>query len=292
MLPILKLIEDREMRSCSYIYEKMAAQFELTEEEKFRLNPHGDKYLFSNRLAWAVGVLEEVGYLISLLKDYWKITKQGLIGLKAHVTEDEIQSLRPQYNCDPLYSFHEARHPGLEGIRRVASYESRLRNAFNDINESLIKDILKNIKANTPQFFERLVLKLLVKMGYSGRIDKASVKTTKQTHDEGIDGIINRDPLGLDLIYIQAKRWKKVIGQPELEKFVGALHGQGAVKGIFVTTSTFSSAAKNYVKKLAVNVVLIDGEYLAELMIENNIGVFVRATYEVKAIDVDFFTYE
>lgn len=282
---------DRELHSCASIFEKIATKFELTEEEKYRLNPEGDKYLFSNCLEWALSILEEIDFLISPTRDQWKITKQGLMGLKTRVSVKEIETLRPQYNCDTLYSFHEYKHPNFSGIFRPATDEDLLKNSYNRINDALKQKLLENIQNNTPQFFERLVLQLLVKMGYGGAFSN-SVATTKKTHDEGIDGIINRDRLGLDVIYIQAKRWKKVIGRPEIQKFVGALHGQGAIKGIFVTTSTYSSIAKNYIKNLALNLVLIDGQYLAQLMIEHNIGVYVKATYDIKAIDVDFFTYE
>jgi len=292
MLPLLKLLENRELHQYKNVIEKLAQKFELIKEERFTLNPKGDRYLFNNRLSWAVSALEEIDFLTRPSKGCLKITRQGLNGLKTVITEEQILALRPQYNCDMSYEVHESRQSGIDQIWRMPIHEESLKDSYDQVNEKLAEDLLKKIQVNTPQFFERLVLKLLVKMGYGGTLAEASAKVTGQSHDEGIDGIINQDRLGLDSIYIQAKRWGKVVGRPEIQKFVGALHGQGAKKGVFVTTSSFSSMAKNYIKNLTLNVVLIDGQYLARLMIENNIGVFVKVSYEIKAIDTDFFTYE
>lgn len=292
MLPLLFLLGDREPHAYKKIIEKLAHQFELTEEERFALNPKGDKYLFNNRLSWAISVLEEIDYLTKQSDGLLKITKHGVIALNNAVTEERILALRPLYNDDVLFQQNEARKSGVIFIGRASTQEEILKNTYQGIHEKLAKELLKKVQENTPQFFERLVIKLLVKMGYGGTFAEASAKVTGRTHDEGIDGIINQDRLGLDSVYIQAKRWGKVVGRPEIQKFVGALHGLGAKKGVFVTTSSFSSVAKNYIKSLAVRVVLIDGPYLAQLMIENNIGVYVQASYEVKAIDTDFFTYE
>lgn len=147
------------------------------------------------------------------------------------------------------------------------------------------------IKCNTPEFFENLVVHLIVSMGYGGSVKEAG-KATRKTADEGIDGVIKEDRLGLDTIYLQAKRWETVVGRPEIQKFVGALHGQRAKKGVFITTSRFSKEALDYVGQIDPKVVLIDGADLVQLMIDHGVGVSSAAVYEVKKVDIDFFIEE
>jgi restriction system protein len=165
--------------------------------------------------------------------------------------------------------------------------------AFQNIKRTLADEILEKIRNVSPSFFEKLVVDLLVKMGYGGSIKDAG-KAIGKTNDEGIDGTIKEDKLGLDVIYIQAKRWKEgnVVGRPELHKFVGALAGQGAKKGIFITASMFTKEAIEYTPKNETKIILIDGIQLAELMIEYNVGVSNQQTYEIKKIDNDYFDEE
>jgi restriction system protein len=170
--------------------------------------------------------------------------------------------------------------------------EELFEGAIKRIHDDLALEILDRLKACTPSFFERLVVAVLVKMGYGGTLADAAASITGRSGDEGIDGIINEDRLGLDAIYIQAKRWEAVIGRPEIQKFVGALQGQRAQKGVFITTSDFTREAQDYVKNISNKVILINGPTLARLMIENNVGVSVAATYEVKKIDSDYFSEE
>ena len=158
-----------------------------------------------------------------------------------------------------------------------------------DSRDSLASEILQQVKASSPSLFERLVVELLLKMGYGGSRQDAG-RAIGRSGDEGIDGIINEDRLGLDIIYIQAKRWEANVGRPEVQKFAGALQGQRAKKGIMITTSAFSADARDYVSKIDNKIALIDGEKLAELMIDNNLGVSHMAAYEVKRIDADYFT--
>lgn len=159
------------------------------------------------------------------------------------------------------------------------------------IRKSLEQELLSKLKSVHPSFFEKIVVELLVKMGYGGSIEEAG-KATKYTNDEGIDGIIKEDKLGLDVIYVQAKRWEGSVGRPEIQKFVGALAGQRAKKGVFITTSGFSKEAIVYASQMDTKIVLIDGEQLAQYMIDYNLGVSVQNVYEIKKIDSDYFEEE
>lgn len=170
----------------------------------------------------------------------------------------------------------------------IKTPEETIEQNYDEIRQALADDVLSRIKTNTPAFFERLVVELLVKMGYGGSIQDAG-KTIGRSGDEGIDGIIKEDKLGLDVIYIQAKRWENIIGRPEIQKFVGALAGQGAKKGIFITTSRFTKEAMEYQPKNETKVVLIDGERLADLMIDHDLGVSAKNTFVIKQIDNDYF---
>jgi restriction system protein len=169
--------------------------------------------------------------------------------------------------------------------------EEVLDDAYQEIRDTLAQDLLALVKQSSSSFFERLVVELLVKMGYGGSWREAA-RAVGQTGDEGIDGIIDEDRLGLDAIYIQAKKWDGVVGRPEIQKFVGALSGKRARKGIFITTSSFSQEATSYVSNIDIKVVLIDGKRLAELMLENNVGVTVSTIYQLKRIDSDYFINE
>ncbi|MBC7755526.1 MAG: restriction endonuclease [Bdellovibrio sp.] len=175
-------------------------------------------------------------------------------------------------------------------IKDVPS-EELLESVIAEINDNLAGEILDIVKSCSPVFFERLVVALLVKMGYGGTLANAA-RVIGRSGDGGIDGIIDEDRLGLDAIYIQAKRWEGIVGRPEIQKFVGALQGQRAHKGVFITTSDFTKEAQEYVTNISNKVVLMNGFALAKLMIENNVGVSIAATYEVKKIDSDYYVDE
>lgn len=166
--------------------------------------------------------------------------------------------------------------------------EEILEATYQGIRRELAEELLDRVKAASPQFFEQLVVKLLVAMGYGGS-QKQAGEAVGKSGDGGIDGIINEDPLGLDVVYVQAKRWSNTVGRPDFQMFVGSLDGQRATKGVFITTSGFSPHARNYVKGIAKKIVLIDGEQLADLMIEHNVGVTDVAAYALKKVDFDYF---
>jgi len=202
----------------------------------------------------------------------------------------------PDYK-EKYYSWRQPKTSGSlsksnEEIKEIEQTpEELIESGYQKIRISLEQEILSKLKSVHPSFFEKIVVELLVKMGYGGSISEAG-KATRYTNDEGIDGIIKEDKLGLDTIYIQAKRWDGVVGRPELHKFVGALAGQGAKKGIFITTSSFTKEAKDYIPRNETKIVLIDGSALAQYMIDYNLGVSVQNTYEIKKIDSDYFEEE
>jgi restriction system protein len=166
--------------------------------------------------------------------------------------------------------------------------EEALDDAYQSIRKGLATELLSQVKSSSPKFFEQLVVDLLLKMGY-GRAGGGTGKAIGRSGDEGIDGIIAEDRLGLEMVYLQAKRWEGTIGRPDIQRFVGALHGRHARKGVFITTSTFSAEAINYVQTIDPKVALIDGVQLAEFMIDFNVGVSTDRSYEVKKIDSDYF---
>jgi len=190
---------------------------------------------------------------------------------------------------DSFNKFFRPSHVDRKIENNQATPEEIIETHFDELRQSLKQEILETISNNSPIFFEKLVIDVLVKLGYGG--SEKDARTTLQTNDEGIDGIINEDRLGLDVIYMQAKRWdhESIVGRPEIQKFAGALQGKRARKGIFITVSRFSNTAREYAENIDSKIILIDGDQLAELMIDNNIGVEIKTTYSVKEVDTDYF---
>ena len=289
MLPLLNLLKDAKEHTIRECIEKLAEQFSLTSEERRQLLPSGQQPVFDNRVGWARTYLNKAGLLESPRRGTVRITDRGKkilvqsperIDVKFLMQFDEFR----QWICISRQKDERSREDTSGDIDPVEEIER----AFSNYQEMLIEELLETIRHVSPAFFERLVVRLLTKMGYGGGLMQAAT-VVGGSGDEGIDGIINEDKLGLDVIYIQAKKWDSPVGRPELQKFVGALHGKRARKGIFVTTSSFTNEAEEYVKHLDPRIVLIDGKMLARLMIEHNVGVTVKATYELKSVDRDFF---
>jgi restriction system protein len=222
-----------------------------------------------------------------------KITKRGLDVLKKKPERVDVAYLGQFQEFREFralrHAKEEAEVPELELNNRTP--EESLENAYQKLRGDLAADLLQRLKACSPTFFERLVVEVIVKMGYGGTRQDAG-KAIGKAGDGGIDGIIKEDKLGLDAIYIQAKRWENTVGRPEIQKFVGALAQQRAKKGLFITTSSFSSDAEDCVSRIEAKVVLIDGETLAQMMIDHNVGVSTVGAYEVKKIDSDYFSEE
>jgi restriction system protein len=275
----------------------LAIEFQITDEERKELLASGNQAIFDNRVGWAKTYLKKAGLLDSPKRATFVITQIGLDTLKKNPDRVDAKYLR---QFPAFLEFQNASRNDNETEEETTviavseqTPEENLDKAYQRIRKSLASELLQNVVDLSPTFFERLVVELLVKMGYGGSIKDAG-KAIGKSGDEGIDGTIKEDKLGLDIIYIQAKRWKpgNVVGRPELHKFVGALAGQGAKKGIFITTSNFTKEALDYTPKNETKIVLIDGEQLAQLMIDYNLGCTTQQIYELKKIDSDYFGEE
>lgn len=294
MLPLLTFAGDGKEHSLREAIEYLAQQFALTPEERAELLPSGRQEVFVNRVGWASTYLRKAGLLESTRRGHFKITERGGAMLRNKPSMINIKYLR---QFDEFVEFqrpvrensgNEADNADTEEIRTP---EELMESAYQRVREGLAAELLQTIKDNSPAFFERLVIDLLVRMGYGGTRKDAGQAIGK-SGDGGIDGIIKEDRLGLDIVYVQAKRWDDVVGRPEIQKFAGALQGQRAKKGVFLTTSSFSRDALEYVSRIESKIVLIDGEMLAQLMIDYNIGIATVASYDVKRIDSDYFAEE
>ncbi|MDU5740137.1 MAG: restriction endonuclease [Clostridium sp.] len=296
MLPLLEVLKDNETYTNSECIDILAEKLNITEEEKSLCFPSGKKRIFYDRVNWAKTYMKKAGLVEAPKRGTVRITKLGLELLNENPKQLRSKDL---LRYDSFYEFVSSgnREQNNNENNCVSLNEKtpseEIANAFENLKTSLADEILEKINTCSFGFFEKLVIELLIKMGYGGSREEAG-RATKKTGDEGIDGIINEDRLGLDSIYIQAKRWKDtVVGRPEIQKFSGALDTPGASKGIFITTSTFSKEAREYVKAINTkNIVLIDGMQLAQYMIEFNVGVSTEIIYEVKKIDTDYFIEE
>lgn len=292
MLPLLKLLANGQELHFSPLVNILSDEFNLSDEERKQLLPSGQMTTIKSRSGWARTYLKKAGLIEQPKRGYVKITARGLGVLEKNLAQIDNKFLE-QY--PEFIAFRDAGkseiEPQVPNLITDTTPEESIENAFFNLNSQLSSDLLEIIKSSTPSFFERLVVELLLAMGYGGsRIDAG--RAIGQSGDGGIDGIIDEDKLGLDSIYIQAKRWEGSVGRPEIQKFVGALQGNRAHKGVFITTSEFTKDAQEYVKNISNKVVLINGFTLTKLMIENDVGVSTVSTYKVKKIDSDYFVDE
>lgn len=296
MLPVLRLASDLQEHKFSDSVQSLAVEFNLSDDEINELLPSGSQAVFNNRVGWARSYLKQAGLLASPKRGYFKVTEQGL-KLLAEKPEKINISLLDRYP-----EFQEFKNRKKDQSKTTDSSdhieivtnetpEDALASAYRSLRKNLEDEILSSVKDSSPSFFERLVVDLLVKMGYGGNRQDAG-RALGRSGDGGIDGIIDEDRLGLDVIYIQAKRWDGTVGRPDIQKFAGALQGQRARKGVFITTSNFTKEALEYVSMIESKIILIGGERLASLMAEHNVGVTVVGQYEVKKIDSDYFDEE
>lgn len=292
-LPFLNFLGDKNEHSKKEMREKLAIFFNLTEKDKNETFSNG-KSILSYRIGWTRTYLKMAGLIEYTKRGVYRITERGWEVLKEKPKKIDKNFLKqfPEFLSFIQSSGNREIINEPEEINlSIETPEELIDQAFKSIQKSLQIDLIDKLKLVHPAFFERIVVELLVKMGYGGSIAEAG-KATKYTNDEGIDGIIKEDKLGLDVIYIQAKRWEGSVGRPEIQKFVGALAGQRAKKGVFITTSGFSKEAMTYASQMDTKIVLIDGEQLAQYMIDYNLGVSVQNTYEIKKIDSDYFEEE
>jgi restriction system protein len=293
MLPLLKFAGDQREHTLRETIDQLAEEFRLTKEEKKELLPSGQQEIFTNRVAWARTYMGKAALLESTRRGYFKITDRGAKVLKQNPDRIDVRFLE---QFEEFRQFRALRHTEtkeeeVEVEVHERTPEEALESAYKQLRDNLANELLQQIKSCSPGLFEKIVVELLVKMGYGGSRQDAG-RAIGKSGDEGIDGIIKEDRLGLDIIYVQAKRWENTVSRPEVQKFAGALQGQRARKGILITTSNFSKEAHDYALKIDSKIVLIDGEQLAQLMIDHSLGVSPMAAYEIKKIDADYFAEE
>jgi restriction system protein len=298
MQPLLDRLGDGQVRLIKDVVAELADHHGLSPEERAQLLPSGGTLTFASRVGWAKTYLKKAGLLTQPKRGYVQITDAGRLALR-----DDAGHINTKY-LERFESFQAFRAAGKDSlvsngfeIQPIVSLQAELtpdeimETAHTRSVAALADEVLDRVKSCPPEFFERLVVRLLIEMGYGGSKAEAG-RAVGKSGDGGIDGIINEDRLGLDAIYLQAKRWEGVVGRPEIMKFVGALAGQRAIKGVFITTSWFTQEAKDYAASSQYKVVLIDGARLSDLMIEHNLGVSVVASYHLKRVDSDFFADE
>jgi len=292
---LLEFAAEKAEISTDDAVEALGARLGLTDDDLKEMLPSGVQRTFANRVGWAATYMKKAGVLESTRRGYYCITARGKELLKKKPTRIDVKLLK-QY---PEFVEFQRLKGTRSGEKREASRVSpeigtatpseALENAYENLRDELVDELLARLKKSSPSFFERVVVELLVKMGYGGSRADAG-KAIGKSGDGGIDGIIKEDKLGLDVVYIQAKRWESnSVGRPDVMQFAGALQAQKATKGIFITTSRFTDDARNYVTQIGSKIVLIDGEQLSHLMIDHDVGVATVSLYPVKKIDTDYF---
>lgn len=290
MLPLLNFSRDGKEHSAREASDALAELYSLSEDERKELLPSGQQAVFTNRVAWARTYLKQAGLIEATRRGFFRISGRGLEVLKKKPASIDVKFLE---QFPEFLEFRNRRKDKDEVVESAEvsqqTPEESLESAYQKLRYDLGQELLNQVRQCSPSFFEKLVIDLLVKMGYGGTRKDAGSAVGK-SGDGGIDGIIKEDRLGLDIIYVQAKRWEGTVGRPEIQKFAGALQGQRARKGIFLTTSGFTADAIDYVSRIDSKIVLIDGDTLSQLMIDHGVGVATSATYEVKRVDSDYFT--
>ncbi len=293
MLPLLQLAGDGKEHRFRDAVEQLALQFRLTDAERNERVPSGNSPLFNDRVAWARTYMKQAGLLSSENRGYFRITNAGA-ELVAQKPEKINCALLKKY--ETFRAFQSRRRDQSNAQQTIGSLkpssdqtpEDTLAFAYQELRKTLENELLEQIKACSSAFFERLVIDLLVAMGYGGSRQDAG-RALGRSGDGGIDGLIKEDKLGLDVIYLQAKRWEGTVGRPEIQKFSGALQGKHAHKGVFITTSNFSREAEEFTAVINTKIILIDGAYLVRLMVDHDVGVVRTGGYELKKIDMDYF---
>lgn len=294
MLPLLQCIADGDAHRVRDVADRLAKSFELTEEELSKKLPSGQQSIFTNRVAWSKSHLKMAGLIENPSRGVIRLSDTGRLLLDSPPSRIDIKYLADRY---PSYvEFRKKVQDDDSSVGPPATEEATPKEqidlAYKKLRNALAKDLLDRVKASSPTFFEDLVVHFLVAMGYGGTLADAGQRIGR-SGDGGVDGIIKEDRLGLDLVCIQAKRWKETVGRPIVQAFVGSMDYYKAKKGVLITTSNFTADAQDYIRWIeAKRVVLIDGEMLADYMIDLNVGVNVLETYQVKRVDYDFFNEE
>lgn len=294
MLPLLRFLRDGKEYNIGEVVDSLAKEFSLSSEERQQLLGSGQQTVIRNRAGWARTYLKKAGLIESVRRGHFRITERGQSVLASKPERIDVKYLE---QFPEFVAFRELRHerpdeaPTPAAVTSDATPEEALDAAYGRLRLDLEAELLDQVKGASPSFFERLVVELLVRMGYGGTLRDAGQAVGK-SGDGGIDGIVKEDRLGLDVIYIQAKRWDSTVGRPEIQKFAGALQGHRARKGVFISTSSYSADALEFASRLDSKIVLIDGAALAKYMIDHNVGVSLARSYEVKKIDSDYFSEE
>jgi restriction system protein len=292
-LPLLELLKDGKPHPFQELRPLLADHFRLTDEERNELLPSGRDRRFDNRAGWARTHLKKAGLIINPQSGVYQITARGLDVLNSKPGKVDLHFL-DQYEEHREFRKRKQPAPGngdSENERTDQTPREILERAYQTLRISLAQELLERIKQASPSFFERLVVELLLKIGYGGSRHDAG-QAIGRSGDGGVDGIIKEDKLGLDVIYIQAKRWQNTVGRPDVQAFAGSLEGHRARKGVFITTSQFSNDARDYVSRIEKKIVLIDGQQLSELMIDHDLGVTTEDAYIVRRVDLDYFSEE
>jgi restriction system protein len=292
MLPVLDVHADGKDWVRAPLRDVLAARFDLSADERAEMLPSGNQRRFDNRLAWTLTHLVQAGLLIRPVRGVTRITDRGRAVFAEHPDRVDMGILN---EFEEYGRFRSAgSRPATDGQRLAATRddtpEEAIEAAHQQLTAALADDLLDKMLQAEPDFFEQLVVDVLVAMGYGGSKADAGQRLGR-SGDGGLDGVIREDRLGLDVIYVQAKRWdpSQQVSRPDVQAFAGALQGARASKGVFITTSTFSKPARDFADSLAVRLILVDGDELARLMIEHGVGVTVRQTYELKRVDEDYF---
>jgi restriction system protein len=298
MLPLLRASVEGETRIAA-VYDRVADEVGLTAEERVAMLPSGRQRLLHNRLHWSKFYMSKAGLIVSPSRGRFLATEEGRKLLATNPERVNVALLMQYPSFREWYKGERERTPdATEAIydaktatAAVATPEEQIETAYQAVLSALRTELLERIAQNSPSFFERLIVDLLVAMGYGGS-HKNAAEQLGRAGDGGVDGVINEDRLGLDRVYVQAKLYAKgnAVGRPDVQAFVGSLVGLGATKGVFVTTSTFSPQARDFVRHLSQRVILLDGQNLADLMIEHGVGVRTSRAIEFKRLDEDFFS--
>ncbi|MGA2538760.1 MAG: restriction endonuclease, partial [Terracidiphilus sp.] len=297
MLPLLRLTEDGKEHTLAKAAEAISHQFNLSEAERNEMLPSGGQLKIFSRIGWSRTYMAKAGLLETVSRGKFRITQRGLALLKTKPAKIDVSLLNkyPEFVEFRTGSVPAKSNPetpieaDLNATQQTP--QELLENSYQTLHRQIADDLLEKISKASPRFFEKLVVDLLVAMGYGGSRRDAGQAIGK-SGDDGIDGIIKEDRLGLDAVYIQAKRWKTTVGRPDVQSFAGSLEGQRARKGVFITTSQFSGDAKEYVNRIEKKIILIDGQQLATLCLEFGIGVEPVIAYNVQRIDSDYFEEE
>lgn len=293
MLPLMLALADGEEHAVRDTRDEIARSLSLTSADRAARLPSGKQAVFDNRVGWAKTYLAKAGLVDAPRRGVYQLTTAGLALMKtrpdriSNATLAKYESFRDFYVGDVATAEELSQQEGVPS----STPREQLETAYRQLRRDLEQELLSRVLRAPPQFFEQLVVDLLVRMGYGGTVEDAG-EALGRSGDGGIDGIIKEDVLGLDAVYVQAKRWQNTVGRPDVQAFAGSLEGERARKGVFITTSGFSRDAREYVGRIDKKIVLIDGRQLASLMFVHNVGVTGIASFELKRVDSDYFEDE